>query len=451
MLDGTFFGLIVKPNKRYATTVKETFRITKACLELSTAGDKASTLFAEYDSEEYIIANFDKTHFNETLDLGFSAGEKIAFKVEGPGTIHVTGNIIDDEPDFTDSMMEDESSEDETDEQILEKLKSAKRKKLGDNSSAKKIKLDKAAMNGQGDEDSDDSDDSSDDDSDDGETTLGDLDSTNNFAEEEDSDDDSGEEEEEDDDDDDEDDEDDDDDDDSEEEEEEETPVKMNGDSKAKKSPKKEEKPVLKTPNKDSKPKENGKTPKQDVKTPKQDVKTPKQDVKTPKQDAKTPKQEAKTPKQDAKTPKQDGKTPKQDKAKTPKAEAKTPKSLKQENGSATPMSQKKMKNGLIIEDLKEGNGPECKPGKTVGMYYSGRLKSNNKQFDSCSSGKPFKFKLGKGEVIKGWDIGVVGMKVGGKRRITAPPNMGYGAGGAPPDIPGNSTLVFEVECKFVN
>ena len=120
---------------------------------------------------------------------------------------------------------------------------------------------------------------------------------------------------------------------------------------------------------------------------------------------------------------------------------------------------------------MKEGSGPECKPGSKVGMFYegrcpvmtfglrlwiifffTGRLKSNNKKFDSCGAenGKPFAFKLGKGEVIKGWDVGIVGMKVGGKRRLTIPPKLAYGEQGAQPDIPPHSTLVFEIECKFV-
>ncbi|CAK9800084.1 46 kDa FK506-binding nuclear protein [Anthophora plagiata] len=75
----------------------------------------------------------------------------------------------------------------------------------------------------------------------------------------------------------------------------------------------------------------------------------------------------------------------------------------------------------------------------------------NGKKFDSTTQGTGFKFRLGKGEVIKGWDIGIVGMKVGGKRRITIPPAMAYGAKGSPPVIPGNSTLVFEVELKNVH
>merc|ERR1712020_702989 len=129
--------------------------------------------------------------------------------------------------------------------------------------------------------------------------------------------------------------------------------------------------------------------------------------------------QEPKTPKQEAKTPKQEGKTPKDNQ--TP---GKTPK--------------RTLKGGIQVEDLKEGSGPECKPGNKVGMFYEGRLKSNNKKFDSCGAenGKPFAFKLGKGEVIKGWDVGIVGMKVGGKRRLTIPPKLAYGEQGAQPDIP---------------
>lgn len=71
--------------------------------------------------------------------------------------------------------------------------------------------------------------------------------------------------------------------------------------------------------------------------------------------------------------------------------------------------------------------------------------------FDSTKSGEGFKFLLGRGEVIRGWDIGVAGMKVGSKRRITCPPQMAYGAKGSPPVIPPNATLVFEVELRGIN
>ena len=80
---------------------------------------------------------------------------------------------------------------------------------------------------------------------------------------------------------------------------------------------------------------------------------------------------------------------------------------------------------GVQVEDIKVGNGAPAKPGKNVTVYYVGRLK-NGKKFDETRQGEGFKFQLGKSEVIQGWDIGISGMKVGGKRRLTIPPAMGY-------------------------
>ncbi|KZC10913.1 39 kDa FK506-binding nuclear protein, partial [Dufourea novaeangliae] len=123
-----------------------------------------------------------------------------------------------------------------------------------------------------------------------------------------------------------------------------------------------------------------------------------------------------------------------------------------QSNEQNTQSEQKKriVEGGVQIEELKVGNGTPAKTGKFVSVYYVGRLK-NGKKFDSTRQGEGFKFRLGKGEVIKGWDIGIAGMKVGGKRLITIPPAMAYGAKGSPPVIPGNSTLVFEVELRNVH
>jgi len=97
------------------------------------------------------------------------------------------------------------------------------------------------------------------------------------------------------------------------------------------------------------------------------------------------------------------------------------------------------------IEDLVKGTGPEAVRGKTVEVHYTGWL-TDGKQFDSSVGGAPFSFRLGAGQVIEGWDRGVAGMKVGGKRKLTLAPELGYGSRGAPPDIPPNATLVFEVE-----
>ncbi|EGG14784.1 FKBP-type peptidylprolyl cis-trans isomerase [Cavenderia fasciculata] len=100
--------------------------------------------------------------------------------------------------------------------------------------------------------------------------------------------------------------------------------------------------------------------------------------------------------------------------------------------------------NGLIVQDMIVGSGPEATRGKTVAVKYIGKL-TNGKTFDS-SLKRTFDFSLGLGEVIKGWDLGVAGMKVGGKRRLTIPSHLGYGAQGAKPDIPPHATLVFDVE-----
>ena len=108
-------------------------------------------------------------------------------------------------------------------------------------------------------------------------------------------------------------------------------------------------------------------------------------------------------------------------------------------------------KNGVLIKETKEGNGPVAKRGKFAHVYYSGRLKQSGKKFDECVSGKPFRFRLGAGEVIKGWDIGVENMKVGGKRTLTIPANLAYGSKAMGKDIPANSTLVFDVELKAVS
>lgn len=109
-----------------------------------------------------------------------------------------------------------------------------------------------------------------------------------------------------------------------------------------------------------------------------------------------------------------------------------------------------KTASGLEYVDLVVGNGPEARPGQTVTVHYTGWLADGKKFDSSLDRGQPFTFALGQGEVIKGWDEGVAGMKVGGKRRLTIPPQLGYGARGAGGVIPPNATLVFEVELLSV-
>ena len=99
----------------------------------------------------------------------------------------------------------------------------------------------------------------------------------------------------------------------------------------------------------------------------------------------------------------------------------------------------------LKIEDQRIGTGTVAKTGDKLSMNYKGSL-LNGEVFDQSYGRGPFAFSLGAGEVIKGWDRGIVGMKVGGKRKLTIPASLGYGETGSPPKIPGGATLVFEVE-----
>lgn len=109
------------------------------------------------------------------------------------------------------------------------------------------------------------------------------------------------------------------------------------------------------------------------------------------------------------------------------------------------------LEGGLKVEDVVVGTGTEAIAGKTVSVHYTGWLVDGKKFDSSLDRGEPFSFPLGAGYVIKGWDEGVVGMKVGGKRKLTIPPELGYGSadvgGGL---IPPNSTLMFEVELLAV-
>ena len=101
---------------------------------------------------------------------------------------------------------------------------------------------------------------------------------------------------------------------------------------------------------------------------------------------------------------------------------------------------------GLKYTDQALGEGAEAKAGQTVSVHYTGWLENGTKFDSSHDRRSPFSFALGGGQVIRGWDEGVAGMKVGGKRRLTIPANLGYGARGAGGAIPPNATLIFEVE-----
>lgn len=141
--------------------------------------------------------------------------------------------------------------------------------------------------------------------------------------------------------------------------------------------------------------------------------------------------------------------------APAPKSQSSTHKSAATapKTGAAHPSAAAQMTttpSGLKYRDLVTGKGPQPKDGDTVVVNYTGRF-TNGKVFDTSVGKKPFQFRLGRGEVIKGWDEGVASMHVGGKRKLVIPPDLAYGSGGYPNPaggwvIPPNSTLTFVVE-----
>ena len=111
-----------------------------------------------------------------------------------------------------------------------------------------------------------------------------------------------------------------------------------------------------------------------------------------------------------------------------------------------------KLPNKLEITDLKKGTGATAEPGKNVTVQYVGVSALNGRQFDaSWDRGEPFSFQLGSGGVIQGWDEGVKGMKVGGRRQLVIPPDLAYGPDGSPPTIGPNETLVFVIDLVSVD
>ncbi|XP_039968972.1 39 kDa FK506-binding nuclear protein [Bactrocera tryoni] len=361
-----FWGLNLKPNRKYTQKTSKPFHISLAALDTDSSSDEgANQIFINHDNQKFLICTLRKGNCEQVmLDLNFGEGDEICFQSIGSGNVSLTGYLID-KFNFMDDE-DDDDEEEEEEEQDIQDLRQALIKKAN----AKKGK--KSAVEEEDDEDEEDSDFN-------GEG----LDE----VEEEDDDEDEEDDEDEDDD------EDDGDDDDEEGEEDEESED--------------------------------------------EEVQQPK--AKQPKLD-KPQKQQNGVAKENQSVADKKGKKDK----KANKAEQQ--KQPQQKAGG-----ERVITGGVKIEDIRIGNGPEAKSGKRAQVYYEGRLKSNNKVFDSLRTGAGFKFGLGRGEVIKGWDVGVAGMKVGGKRRITCPPHMAYGARGSPPTIPPNSTLVFEVELKGVN
>lgn len=126
-----------------------------------------------------------------------------------------------------------------------------------------------------------------------------------------------------------------------------------------------------------------------------------------------------------------------------------TPRAFAVDAGAARVQTSRAMTE-LTVEDIQVGSGAEAVTGRTVEVHYTGRLVDGTKFDSSLDRGAPFAFPLGAGRVIQGWDRGVVGMRVGGRRKLTIPASLGYGARGFANLIPPNSTLVFDIELLAV-
>lgn len=145
------------------------------------------------------------------------------------------------------------------------------------------------------------------------------------------------------------------------------------------------------------------------------------------------------------------GPTPSKVDAKTDKKNEKKEDKKSEAETKASAASTKSIKTvqGVTIDERKVGTGPAAKKNSRLEMRYIGKLE-DGKVFDSNKSGKPFAFKLGTGEVIQGWDIGLMGISAGGERRLTIPADKGYGKKGSPPQIPPNAKLIFDIRCLSV-
>ncbi|PNF28966.1 hypothetical protein B7P43_G19110, partial [Cryptotermes secundus] len=456
-------GLIMETGKRYTQTVERAFHVSMACLDPTTADNDNVSVLLSFDNREFILCSLNKHRVIQTqLDLNFQSGDKIAFMSSGRGRVHLTGYLLetddddDDEDDVDDDLTNNEDSMIDSEsfgkKESNSQLKgSGKRKNEPHLSKSENKKAKLAEAESDEDELSSDGDDF-------------------NFA--------GGSEDSEDDDDDDEEEEDDEDDDDDVDDDSEDVEIETSPKQRTPESRKKD-KQMIKTPTDILQSKlaaERMKTPNEQQGKNKSLIGKQRQN-RTPKEKQQQKdrttnekqQQKNKTPsekqQQKNKTPsekQQQGGTPKpspgtqvngipvqQQSGKKNKKGQETPKGPKTP-GADTPQK-KVLEGGVTIEEVKVGNGPVAKPGREVSVYFVGRLKHNNKQFDSATQGSGFKFRLGRGEVIKGWDIGVSGMKVGGKRRIICPPALAYGSKGSPPAIPSNSTLVFDIELKTVN
>lgn len=378
-MTSTFWGLRLEPGKRYSTTVDKSFHVSMAALDCSTVKndkDVQSVMLEEGESNiPFILCNLQKPKVLQSrLDLNFMSGDRVTFFCRGNGTVHLTGYIMpDDDDDFAnfgdeeegEEVEEEEEEEDDEDETEEKEIETGKGKaKLNGLPAKRKGDTDVSLPPKKKKQELQSQEDSED------------SDEEEEVEEEED--DDSGEEEE----------------DEGEEVEEEESEEESDEENVDQEAVKKTTPPPANLEKKSKKKKKN-----------KQNQQSPPNAQQQQQQQQQGKQKQQNAEQQQKKKPQQQGQ---------PGADKQSPEG----------QPKKTLEGGVIIKDIKVGSGPLCKPGRMATVYYTGRLKSNNKVFDQSQHGAGFKFRVGRGEVIKGWDIGLTGMKVGGKRLITCPPSV---------------------------
>uniref|UniRef100_A0A0K8RP32 FK506-binding protein n=1 Tax=Ixodes ricinus TaxID=34613 RepID=A0A0K8RP32_IXORI len=400
-----FWGVTLESGKRYSQVVNTSYHLSMAALEPRQSGSsshKRVMLMLEHAKAEFLLCTLDyEKALQVPLDLSFVEGEEVTFFLNGEGTVHLTGYLTDvnglGEPDAT-SEEDSSSAEEEVEDHNLTSRPVAKSKRaqngtkkaaaLKSNNSLVELVSNEIGS----DDDSSDEDFEADmvEDAADDEEDEEQSDEDEEQSDEEDSDEDGEEEEEK----------------DSEEEEEEvAVPVVPLAERKRKHT---QQEAAKHSPNKSSL--------------------------------------------SNASIVTADGVSPEEGTRKKRKRNKKDSSSslpVVQQEQSPKGKNQTVLQGGVQSQDLRVGSGPVAKPGKSVHVYYTGKL-ANNREFDSCRSGKAFSFKLGKGDVIKGWETGIQGMRGGGKRRLVIPPSQGYGSTRMG-DIPPNSALYFDVELKAVS
>jgi FK506-binding nuclear protein len=406
-----FWGLILKPDIRYKHVVEKPFRVTNACLEFKKPEDKACVKLLIKEME-FIVCYLDGKSPQKALELSFDIGEQMTLVASGNAIVHLTG-FSDDEEEGMEML--------ESDEEASYAL-APKMKRAAAETAAAVISKKQRMDRGGGDAESDDDDDEDD------ESFLAPVEVDDSYYDSSDEDDESGSDDEE------------DEDEEIESElgsEDEEDDIDMFEDVDESDEEEEEEEDV--------KPK---KVKHEEIKKAKGKKSEPQSPVKKEQGSPKKENGVAHTNGETESAKKKKKKNKKKNKSNegvTPAKEAQT-----QKHPVQTPGGKSFNVDGIMVTTIQKGNGPVAKKGRNVNVYYRGVLKTTGEEFDKTMSGKGLRFKLGKGEVIPGWDKGIEGMKVGEKRRLEIPPQHGYGNKKMGP-IPPNSTLVFDVELKAVS